>query len=312
MEKTTTIQVIKESNPKIEIRKPAKKTVLLCFNGFQNSDTHDALPMADYFQKAFKGESDFDVVPVRLFSPSEKKTHHPRYFEKEARKAIEKYHALGYDVALMGYSFSCSLACKMQAKYPFIHRMILAAPIYDTILRNMIPHYIRYAMKFAKLKKKYGSRVSKVMGRQTTKGMIGLLLSIMNSILQDRKYIRKVKDCDVLLLWGEEDLLCTEHSVTKFKDLLSCEKMLYRYPTLDHCLIKSLRDDGAVYEDVFHFVFGTPYKIEKSTLSVSPSTHRRVRVKYDEDGEPIPTFAEIFSSMDPEGDRVTFAEQKDI
>lgn len=307
------VQVKKEQNSSIVISSPEKKTVLLCFNGFQNADTHDAIPMCDYYAKEFeKDTKDCIALPVMLYEPTDKKTHSPKHFARMASLAIEKYHEEGYDIVLFGYSFSASLACKMQKKYPYIRKMILAAPVYDTFFNGMIPHYIQYAMKFARLKKKYGSRLAKTMGRQTTIGCAGLLITIFLSVLKNRKYFGKVRNCDTLLLWGDEDPLCTKHSLGRVEKKLSrTPHMLYVYPGLAHTLMKSVRDDGVVFEDVLHFAFNTPFKMETSSVALEKKKKEK-KVKLDEDGYPIPTFSQIFSDIDPEGDRETVAEQRDI
>ncbi|MFA6829736.1 MAG: hypothetical protein WCR67_03425 [Bacilli bacterium] len=305
------VQVIKETDKKINIEKPTKKTVLFCLNGFQNSDVHDAVDMMDYFSSSFKEEfSVCEVVPVSLFIPADKKTHYHKLFEKKIAAAIVDYAARGYDIVLMGYSFSCALACKMEKKYrKFIKKLILVAPVYDTVINGMIPHYINYAWKFHKLCKRYGSRAANAIGRKTTKGLFGLLISIFSSILLNRHYFRKVTT-DTLLIRGDDDLLCNEHSIKKISHILKGNHVLYRYPNMTHGILKSLKQNGIVYEDILHFSFGTPFLLQKKTLNVEKN--KTSKVKYDEDGERIPTFMEIFSEIDPNADEETIQEQEGI
>lgn len=195
---------------------PTKRTVLLCANGFQTTDIHDATPMFDYFNQHFKKDYPLcEIVPVLLFEPSDTKTHHKKLYEKKLRAAIEKYIKEDCDIMLMGYSFSGSLVSKMAYVYkPYIKRVILVAPIYDTILNNMIPGYLKYAKKFSDLNKKYGDRVSKAMGRQTVKGLFPLLISIFLSILENRHYMKKITQ-DTLLIRGEADVMFTNHALKK-------------------------------------------------------------------------------------------------
>ena len=294
-------QVIKEVNPSFHSAKTEKKTALLCTNGFQNADIHDATNMIEYFKQNFASDfSECVVVPVQLFHPADKKTHHAHLYEEILENAIKKYIADGYDIILMGYSFSASLAAKLQYKYSkYIKKLILVAPIYDTIVNGMINGYIQYVIKFHKLSKKYGARVAKAMGRNTTKGMIGLLLSILKSILCCRGYYKKIT-CDTLILRGDKDELCNTHSIKKIRSHLKVKNVLYRSPSMDHGMLKTIRDNKVAYEDILHFAFGTPFIAETEALAVDErSKAEQMKIKYDVDGEPIPTFLEIFNQLDP-------------
>lgn len=301
------IKVIKEKDNNIKFITPTKKTVILCSNGFQNSDTHDSLQLIEYFNKNFKNDYPLcELVPVPLYEPAIKKTHKAKLFKKRFDDAIKKYHDEGYDIILLGYSFSASLACRMQVKYPFIKKLILVAPVYDTILNNMIPGYISYAYKFHKLVKKYGQKVANAMGRKTTDGMVGLLLAILRSVLFNRHFYRRVK-CDTLILWGTDDKLCTKHSMKKVNRLIKSNHILYKYEGMTHALLKSIKEDAIIFDDVLHFAFNTPLINQVETLNVDKI--KRVSVKVDEDGEVIPTFGEIFNDIDPKADKETSYEQ---
>ncbi|MFA6624442.1 MAG: hypothetical protein WCS80_01600 [Bacilli bacterium] len=303
------VKVIKETDSHFTFEKVTKKTALLCTNGFQNADLHDATPMREYFKDSFSDEfHGCEVVPVQLFHPAVPSTHHHKMFEKILEKTILEYTAKGYDIILLGYSFSASLCCKMQAKYPHsIKKLILVAPVYDTILNGMIPGYLNYAFKFAKLSKKYGPKIAKAMGRTTTKGMVSLLISILMSLLTCRSYVKKVT-CNTLIFWGMEDELCTAHSLKKVTSKLNVPNIVYKYPGMTHAILKSVKQNGIVYEDILHYAFGTPFIIEKKTESVLKNNEKKI--KLDEDGEPIPSFQDIFSEIDPELEQETLEDNK--
>ena len=304
--------VIKTINSNIEISRPVNKTVLLCLNGFQNSDTHDSTMMMDYFNEQFKNEySNCEVKTVSLFYPAKKETHHHKYFEKQIVKAIKDYKEQGYDIYILGYSFSSSLACKMAHKYKNdIKRVILVAPVYDTVKNGLIPHYLQYAYKFHKLSKKYGARMAKALGRNTTEGMFGLLVSIFASILINRHYVRKVKQ-DTLVIHGDKDTLCTDHSISQVMKKVKGNISYYSYKDMTHGIMKSLKENGIVYEDILNFCFNTPCLISKSEEEKSIEIKCKAE-KLDEDGNKIPTFMEIFNEMDPEGESETVAEQEGL
>jgi pimeloyl-ACP methyl ester carboxylesterase len=306
------VEVFKENDPRVIVSKPVHKTALLCFNGFQNSDTHDATEMMDYFNKSFaKDYPDCVLVPVHLFYPADKASHHHKLFERRAREVIEEYIAKGYDLILMGYSFSGALACKLAKEYAaHIVKLILVAPVYDTILNGMIPHYIKYAWKFHKLSKKYGARAANAIGRKTTQGLFGLLCAILSSLVLNRHYFRKVS-APTLVIRGEDDLLCTQHSIRKvLHGLHKTPHLYYRYPGMTHGILKSIKANGIVYEDILHVSFATPFLLEKHAVDVEA---RKVsKIKYDEDGERIPTFTEIFSEIDPDADSETKQEQEGL
>jgi esterase/lipase len=299
------LKVLKERNSNIEVFKPLRKTVLLCTNGFQTTDTHDSLPMQEYFNNTFKEEVPLaEIALVKLFEPSDKTTHKTKYFEHQLEEMIQSYIAKDYDIFLMGYSFSAALVAKMAKKYQNnITRVIFVAPVYDTLINNAIPHYIKYAWKFHKLNKKYGKKVSKAIGRQTVQGLPGLLIAIFVSILQNRKYFRKVNQ-PTLLIRGQDDILCTSHALKKVNHKIKGESETYLYPKMTHGILKNVKLNGGVYEDIFHFCFDTSYILEQNfTIINKVKTAQPIKkVKLDEDGDEIPTFAEIFAQLDPEVD----------
>ena len=298
------LQVIKEYNKNIEVFTPLRKTVLLATNGFQTTDTHDSLPMKEYFDNTFaKDFPNCEIDLVKLFEPSDKKTHKTRYFEKQLEDAIESYIAKDYDIFLMGYSFSAALVCRMAKKYQKnVLRVILVAPVYDTLINHTIPGYIKYAYKFHKLNKKYGKKVAKAIGRQTVVGLPGLLIAIFASILENRKYFKRVSQ-PTLLIRGDNDILCTKHAIGKVSEKVKGENETYLYPKMTHGILKSVRLNGVVYEDIFHFSFDTPFYLESRVQVVNKETKKEEDVrKVDDDGDVIPTFDEIFSEIDPDGD----------
>lgn len=282
-------QVTKERNDAIEFKDNIEKTVLICTNGFQNADIHDAVNMRDYFLKNFSQDyANCEIRMVKLFDPSVTKTHRAKKYEKILDAVIKEYIDKQYNIILLGYSFSAALAAKFQYRYrKYIRRLILVAPIYDTVVNNMIYGYLQYVIKFKKLSKKYGSAVAKAMGRKTTKGMVGLLLSILNSVLRCRSYYHDV-DCDTLIIRGEDDNLCTLHALNKAKSE-QANQVVYSYKGMNHGILKTVRDNGPVYEDILHFAFNTPYIIKQE-----------ITVKDYEEKEKIPSFTDIFSELDPE------------
>ena len=308
------LQVIKEYNKNIEVFTPLRKTVLLATNGFQTTDTHDSLPMKEYFDNTFaKDFPNCEIDLVKLFEPSDKKTHKTRYFEKQLEDAIESYIAKDYDIFLMGYSFSAALVCRMAKKYQKnVLRVILVAPVYDTLINHMIPGYIKYAYKFHKLNKKYGKKVAKAIGRQTVVGLPGLLIAIFASILENRKYFKRASQ-PTLLIRGDNDILCTKHAIGKVSEKVKGENETYLYPKMTHGILKSVRLNGVVYEDIFHFSFDTPFYLESRVQVVNKETKKEEDVrKVDDDGDVIPTFDEIFSEIDPDGDDYSVQGENDF
>lgn len=304
------VQVRKEVNENIRICKPTRETILLCANGFQTQDTHDSTPMMEYFNNNFREQyQNCHIVCVKLFEPGVKKTHHAKLFEKTLSDAIVSYGKAGYDIILLGYSFSSALAAKMSYKYQnYISRLILVAPVHDTLVNGAIPGYIEYAVKFSKLQKKYGKRVANAVGRQTVVGLPGLLIAIFYSILKNRKYFKKVQQ-DTLLIRGDADVLCTPHSIAKVNKKIQGEHVLYAYPKMSHGILKTLKLNGVVYEDILNFCFDTPYILEKNVTLTAQEKRQEVKnTALDDDGEEIPTFNEIFAKIDPDCDEVTLEE----
>lgn len=292
-------KITKHINPDIRITTPEKKTVLICANGFLTTDTHDSIARHEYFDKSFK--KDFpqcEIAPATLFEPSIRKTHRHSHYEKAYRSVIEEYIHKGYDIILLGYSFSGALTAKRANAYKdHIKKVILVAPIYDTFINNRIPGYLRYAYKFHKLRKKYGKKVSSAICRETTVGRVRTLFEILVSIRINRRYFRKIS-VPTLIIHGSEDLLSTDHAIRKIRKKIKGDHELFVYDKMTHAIRKSVRSNGVVFEDALHFAFNTPYLIESET-TVKRKEKQARKVSLDEDGNVIPTFGEIFEELKP-------------
>lgn len=293
------IRVKKLIDEGVSFEAPKGKVALLCSNGFMTTDTHDCLALKEYFDQQFKAEHpEFEVVPVTLFEASIKKTHHHKLYQKRYEEKIEEYISKGYRLVLLGYSFSCALTAKMARKYQEnVDKVILVAPIYDCIMNNMIPGYLKFASKFNKLKKKYGKKLSRSLGRDTVKGMIGLLISIFCSILKNRKHMRKISQ-PTLLLRGNEDTICSEHTINKVRSFVSGHSAYIEYDKMTHTCMKTVRLNGVLFEDALHFTFATPLLIEQDEELCSNKKEREAF--YDEEGEKLLSFDEIFAFLDPD------------
>lgn len=311
-EKQNNIQVFKTVSNKIKITPIMNKSVLICMNGYQTMDTHDSTAMNEYFENNFKNDYPLcEIDLLLLFEPADVKTHNVKKMEKKIEDEIVKYEDLGYDIYILGYSFSCGLAAKMAYKHnKSIKKVILAAPINDILLSNMIPYYLKYVYKFYKFNKKYGAKVAKSIGRQTVKGMFGLLVVIFLTILKNRGYFKKITQ-DTLLLRGSEDLLCPKHSLKHVERKLHCNYNKCIYTGLTHSLLKTLKSSGIVFEDILNFAFSTPFLIDRVEKRYS-YIKKEVPIAYDEDGDIIPTFAQIFDSIDPDGEKEYISQQSDL
>ncbi len=303
------VKVVKTIRGTLTYQEPTQKTVLICANGLQTTNLHDATGLFDYYKNNF--QKDYPLCEVRcvlLFEAHLKETHHIRLYEKRLREAVEEYIAKGYRIVLMGYSFSCSLVAKVACQYKDrIDKVIMVAPIYDTILNNMIPNYLKYAKKFKVMQKKYGNRITSSMNGQTVKGFLGLLFSILVSVIHNRKYLRRVSQ-EALILRGDVDPMCSEHSTKKILSHMKGDYGFYLYSGMNHTMLKTARLNGVVYEDILHYAFDTPFLIEKKE-EIKSAEQKIVKHKLDEDGEEIPTFGEIFNSLDPDIDNDAVARE---
>lgn len=291
------VEVVRTKSANLKPVSIEKKTVLLCTNGFQTTDTHDFSQVYGYYMQNFSKDNPLcEVRMVPLFEASDKKTHHSHLYEKRLRKAIEEAISQGYEINLMGYSFSCALVSKMAYVYrKHVNSVILVAPIYDTILNNMIPGYLKYAKRFNDLKKKYGAKISNSMNRQTVQGMFFLMFSILRSILKNRKYMRHL-DKRTLIIRGTDDVMCTSHSIKKIVNRLKGEYAFCLYSGMNHSILKSARLNGSVFDEILNFSFNTPFLVKRNE-TVKTQARKVIR---DEDGEEIPTFTDIIRDLDPD------------
>ncbi len=81
---------------------------------------------------------------------------------------------------------------------------------------------------------------------------------------------------------------------------------------MTHGILKTIKDNGIVFEDILHYSFDTPFILEKNTQNVVKKQEVKSTVKYDSDGEVIPSFNEIFTDIDPDGDKETSREQEGL
>ena len=187
-----------------------KERIVLLAHGFMIHDSHDLKWFYNYVSTSeeFKG---YEFKLIKLYDRSKGKTSKPKVMEKFLKNEVQGYLDLGYDVTLVGYSFSCGLVAKV-ARDLNIKGVIHFAPSIKLIKTNLLKMHIDNAWKTLKLRLKYGKKkAKKIMNRTKTSGLVVLSYHIALSMIKYRKYFKS--NTPFIIFRGIEDTYCLQEDV---------------------------------------------------------------------------------------------------
>lgn len=187
-----------------------KKRIVLLVHGFMIHDSHDFTWFYDYVTNCpdFKN-CEFKLI--RLYDRTKGKTSRPKVMEKTLKNEILHYLNDGYDVSLIGYSFSCSLVAKV-AKDLNLKGVIYFAPSIKLLKTKLFSMHLKNAFKTLKLRIKHGNaKAQKIMDRTKTSGIVILSLHISLTMLKYRKYFKS--NVPFIVLRGYDDTYCLQDDV---------------------------------------------------------------------------------------------------
>lgn len=204
------------------------KKIVLLVHGFMVHDSHDFTWFYEYVNKSEQFK-DCEFKLFKLYERTDKKTHKPKNMEKTLKDEVEKYLKDGYDVSLIGYSFSCNLVAKVATDL-HLKGVIYFAPAIKLLKTKLFNMHLKNAFKTLKLRIKHGKKKSqKIMERTKTSGIVLLSLHISMTMLKYRKYFKS--NVPFLIMRGIEDTYCLQDDVVW---ILKKSKASYRITDTIH------------------------------------------------------------------------------
>ena len=126
------------------------KTVVICLHGLIKDAPHDFIPFKEYIEE---NDIDFDVDLITLYDIKDKKTFSLKRQIKLIEEKLTYYEGLGYNIILVGYSFSCGLCAKMTRKHK-ISKVVLVSPVTKILTKMGIKYYFSLFFRSFKMKTK--------------------------------------------------------------------------------------------------------------------------------------------------------------
>lgn len=201
-----------------------KKKIVLFVHGFMVHDWHDFHKYIDYV-KANEQFSGYEYKLVYLYDRKVPKTSKPKKMYYTLKNEVSSYINQGYEVSLIGYSFSCSIVARV-AKDFNLKGVIYFAPAINLIKTKLLKQNLITAKKALKIRMKYGNKkADKIMEKTKTKGVVILSLHICFSMIKYRKYFKS--NVPFLLIRGHDDTSCLEKDIYKILSKTKADKVIY-------------------------------------------------------------------------------------
>ncbi len=186
------------------------KKIILLVHGFMVHDSHDFTWFFNYVTTCEKYKN-LEFKLVKLYERENPKTSKPKNMYKVLKNEVLYYQSKGYDVSLIGYSFSCVLVSKV-AKDLKLKAVIYFAPSLKLIKTNLFKTHIKNAFKSLKLRLKHGKeKAKKIMERTKTSGVVILSLHIFLTMLKYRKTFNS--KTNFFILRGADDTYCLQSDI---------------------------------------------------------------------------------------------------
>lgn len=183
-----------------------EKRVVLLVHGFMVHDWHDMAKFKKYMDDNPLDHTSFELV--YLYERENSKTSKLKAMINTLKAKVQEKIDEGYEVILLGYSFSCGIVAKV-AKEMNIKSVIYISPAVRLIKTKLFRTHIKNAFKVLKLKIKKGrKKADKIMKKTRTKGIVTLSYHISISMIKTKKYYKN--SVPFLLLRGCND----EYSLT--------------------------------------------------------------------------------------------------
>ena len=230
------------------------KRVVICLHGLIKDAPHDFVPFKKYVEEL---NLDFEVDLLMLYDICDKKTFKFKNKVKLLHKVIAEYEEKGYEIILVGYSFSCGLCAKMAKKHK-ISKIILVSPVFKILTRKGIKYYFGLFFKSFKLRakatvnKKKRNRLKKM----NSLYLFDLLASCFYSLSRTNKLYKNIK-CPLFIMFGEFDDISEPNLIGKIRKQVhhNVNVDIKFYKGANHVFIMSNKVDKIpYYNDMISFV----------------------------------------------------------
>lgn len=186
------------------------KKIVLLVHGFMIHDSHDFTWFYNHVSECEKFK-DIEFKLVKLYSRVEPKTSKPKNMYKTLKNEVLFYMNKGYEVSLIGYSFSCVLVAKIAREFN-LKGVVYFAPSLKLIKTKLFSTHVKNAFKTLKMRLKHGKKkAKKIMERTKTSGVIILSLHIFYTMLKYRKCFKN--NVSYFVLRGKDDTYCLQDDI---------------------------------------------------------------------------------------------------
>lgn len=233
------------------------KRVIICCNGFINLKQHALQVFKDYFDSIPHSE-DQEVVLINLYNPDDKKTFNRKKQVKVLVDEVKKYVEQQYIIYLLGYSYTCGMCAKVATMFPqSIRKLIFISPTIYLLKTKLLWSYLKMAGKYIKIRCKHPKKSKKTVERAHIKGIIPISFNVACSIVQNRKYFKKVR-CKIFVGKAQNDDLCIGKTLWKITHKLEQNRVTIKsYQTGGHTMIMHMESGKDCFDDVLSFTYHT-------------------------------------------------------
>lgn len=186
-----------------------KKTKVLLFHGFMVHDRHDLRHFKEYLDDHPIDNAEFELVYLydrHIYSSSSKKN-----MVKKNCKLVREYKKQGYEVIIIGYSFSCIIAAEVSKKMK-LNGVVYLAPTIQLFKSRLFKLHLFNAMKTVKLRLKYGKKkANKILEKTQIKGIIPLSYHITSMLTFTKRSYKN--NIPYLAIRGDHDTFCLKNDL---------------------------------------------------------------------------------------------------
>ncbi len=185
-----------------------KRILLLC-HGFMVHDRHDIRHFKEYIDNHCNGTISTELV--YLYDRNDSKSSKYKNMEAKLLAIVKEYQNNGYEVLLLGYSFSCGLVAKVSSELN-LKGVIYLAPTVRLLKTGLLSKHLKNAFKTLKIRLKHGNKkAKKIMERTKTNGIVPLSYHICRAMMHYKKEYKT--QIPFLILRGFDDSFCLKEDV---------------------------------------------------------------------------------------------------
>ena len=232
------------------------KKIFLLVHGLMNHDDHDMNNLFAYLNS--KKEKEEEVKLVYLYNHEDHHSYKYKRQWKVLNGIVTDYLAQGYEVNVLGFSFSTSLVARLCKQHKNINRLVLISPTFKLIGSGFIPNYVKVITKSLKMKWKYrkNKKAKSKMLKAHLNHIISLIFGVLHSMIKNKKSYKYIY-CPTLIMKGTEDEFVSQKQIYMIQKMMKSKEIDIKiYKDFNHTFIR--RDDDCnpdVYEYIYRFIF---------------------------------------------------------